>query len=74
MKELTKGKLAAIILFVIFISNTTIYILLNGIPYKTPFYEADGWTAITGLTIGWFFMFTAGALIFYIFDKWEEKI
>ena len=74
MNNLTKGKLTAIILFVIFISNTLTFLVLKGNPYNTRYDNADGWTTITGLSIGWFFMFSCGAIIFYIFDKWGEKL
>jgi hypothetical protein len=74
MKELTKGKLVAIILSVIFISNTIVFYILKGNPYSVRYDDADGWTTFTGLSIGWVFMMLAGGLIFYIFDKWGEKL
>jgi hypothetical protein len=74
MKELTKGKLVAIILFVIFISNTIVYYMENGSPYNTPFAKADAWTAFTGISLGVVLIFGIMGIVVYIIDNWEEKL
>ena len=71
---MTKGKIIATVLSVIFLSNAFLYIVTKGNPFNTPFDKADGRTTITGISIGWVGMMLAGALIFYIFDKWDEKL
>ena len=73
MKNITKGKLALVGLVLAIVSNAIVYISMNGNPFSVPFYNADGWTLLTGLSIGVTGLFSLILLIMFIITNWDNE-
>lgn len=73
MGNLTIGKITIVVWITLLLSNSTIYFLENGNPFKkVP--DKSFWTLFTGLSIALTIMALIGILIFWIVENWNKKI
>lgn len=71
MKNLSKGKIAFVIVLILLLINSVTFFILKGNPYDTLFYLADMWTTFTGLSIGVGGLGIACAVAVYIVENWD---